>query len=968
MKKTLFCLMLGAFAQSNISVANDDISNSRSIDSGTEQQRAEADEFVEVGGEVQLTDFAPSPHFVRLKVKPVAQWQAEREAQGASVTNEQRSAYIRQLDTQLHSLMAAIKARGLETNGVARVSDVGFSVFATDDQVEQLLSLAGIQLIMPKQEFTAQRRYSTNWIGAERAHTELGYTGKGQTIAIIDSGIDYLHADFGGSGLVSDFLANDPSIVEAGSFPTAVVIGGYDLAGRDYNAASSDHAIPQPDPDPLDDDDHGTHVAGIAAGRGIGPEQASGIAPGASLYALNVFGAGGSTALTAEAIEKAVDPNGDGDPSDAVDVINMSLGSPFGSPEDSSSVSAQNAVAAGLVVVASAGNGGNGTPYVSGSPAAAEGVIAVASSIPGGQEAFFLRFRSATGESLDLFAAYAALSPALSGRVAAQLERSQPYDACSPPVNAFAGNIAVITQARCLYSQQITNVQRAGASAAIVISNTDGRASVMGGTPVALPAAMISQAEGARLLEILANSAVIAEFAADNVRPDPSDDDTIAISSSRGPGPTGLFKPDVTAPGVNIESARAGSGDGILTSSGTSMAAPQVAGMAALLREKFPALDPRAIKAIIQNSARPARLLDGEGSPPLSLQGTGVVDIVSALSAEAYAAPGGLGFGVLKPEYNAAKTLMLSVTNFSDHDQHYDVHVQENSGAGTSGARVDVASRIYVSAGQTQKVPVTLRVQAENVVRTDSFHEFDGWIVLTNADSDMRVGFTSVLAPASKIQLSERDSSLALHNVAYGDASVFTFTLAADNGPNRFGFRSYSTRSVVFAVNVGTEWTTFSQRMLRMDIDVDEDGVTDYIARVGDLARLEQPRRVRPGTILSVLDNVRTGQRFLRYLAQVDQNSSSLRFLLDAYGSLGFLSDDDSTFNYRLRLTDFEKRETRELARGRIDLSQQATFKPSRFTVPAQGNRLLSIDGPETAMLLIPSEREAEKRAVIIKH
>ena len=75
----------------------------------------------------------------------------------------------------------------------------------------------------------------------------------------------------------------------------------------------------------------------------VGP----GVAPQASIYGLRVFGCVGSTNLTSAAINWATDPNRDGDPSDHVDVINMSLGSPFGTPDDPSAVSSNNAAALG---------------------------------------------------------------------------------------------------------------------------------------------------------------------------------------------------------------------------------------------------------------------------------------------------------------------------------------------------------------------------------------------------------------------------------------------------------------------------------------------------------------------------------------------------------------------------------------------------------------------------------------------
>ena len=216
-------------------------------------------------------------------------------------------------------------------------------------------------------------------------------------VAIIDTGLDYYHADFGGSGDPTDYTNADPTTLADGGFPTAKVAGGYDFAGDGYDATGENGSVtPVPDPDPLDcgpaggGDGHGTHVAGTAAGEGVladgstftGPYNAStiaghswkvgpGVAPQATLYSFKVFGCQGSTDLTVDAINAAV--------AAGVDVINMSLGSPLGepSPDDPSSVASDNAVKAGVVVIASAGNSGPNA-YVHGSPAAATGVISAA--------------------------------------------------------------------------------------------------------------------------------------------------------------------------------------------------------------------------------------------------------------------------------------------------------------------------------------------------------------------------------------------------------------------------------------------------------------------------------------------------------------------------------------------------------------------------------------------------------------
>jgi subtilisin family serine protease len=133
-----------------------------------------------------------------------------------------------------------------------------------------------------------------------------GYAGTGIKVAVLDSGIDYLHAAFGGSGDVTEFEENDPGVIEPGTFPTEKVVGGYDFVGDTWplGALSSD-------PDPLDKGSgagHGTHVAHIIAGVG-------GVAPGADLYAVKVCSSVGTSCsgiAMLQGIDFAVDPNGDG--------------------------------------------------------------------------------------------------------------------------------------------------------------------------------------------------------------------------------------------------------------------------------------------------------------------------------------------------------------------------------------------------------------------------------------------------------------------------------------------------------------------------------------------------------------------------------------------------------------------------------------------------------------------------------
>ncbi|HJW95030.1 MAG TPA: S8 family serine peptidase [Thermoanaerobaculia bacterium] len=163
--------------------------------------------------------------------------------------------------------------------------------------------------------------------------------GAGVTVAIIDTGIDYKHPAFGNR-----------------------VVGGYDFVNGDD--------------DPLDDNGHGTHVAGIVGANGGG---LTGVAPDVHFLAYKVldqYGSGYDSTILA-AVERAVDPNGDGDTSDHADVVNMSLGRP-GTPDDELSKAIDNATAAGVVFCIAAGN--DGQFFTIGTPANAPSAIAVGAS------------------------------------------------------------------------------------------------------------------------------------------------------------------------------------------------------------------------------------------------------------------------------------------------------------------------------------------------------------------------------------------------------------------------------------------------------------------------------------------------------------------------------------------------------------------------------------------------------------
>ncbi|WP_086930373.1 S8 family peptidase [Agarilytica rhodophyticola] len=910
-------------------------------------------------------------YFVRLDLVPVSVWLTNKKEQGVSVSKQEKDNYIAGLRAEVAKAMAAFNTQGLTAGSSSIVADVGFTVYATSEKVSKMTNVSGVSAIMKKHNHSRHRDHSTPWVGGSVAHSS-GLTGAGQRIAIIDSGLDYIHRDFGGSG---DYSNNDVAVVEPGSFPTARVIDGHDFVGREYDARFAASSTPQPDADPFDDGRHGTHVSGIAAGNGVDGVVGTGIAPDASLIAYKVFGADGSTNVTSDAIERAMDPNGDGDTSDKVDVINMSLGSPFGNPNDETSRAAQNASDAGIVVVASAGNSGNGIPFISGSPGAAEDVVTVASSVSGFVPEFFIPFNSASGERFEFFAEYAAISPALTTDIIGDVTIAEPYDACAPIAAIPQGNIALITRGGCSFTTKLQSALDAGAEAAIVVNNVPGPAIVMGGTDVNIEAAMISLDEGTVLLSELAGNAVGTEFVTSNTAPNPANDNSMSVFSSRGPGATGLFKPDISAPGQSITSARAGTGDGSLVLSGTSMAAPQVAGMAALLKQKFPDLSVAGIKAIIQNTSTPAvDLFNATGTPPLSLQGTGVINIEKALQATSYVSPGGIGFGRQNPEYNGEVTRSITINNFSNEGKRYRITHEPNQQLPEGAARISVNSEVYVGAGQSQTIPVTIYLQANNMVADTDLTEMDGWLVVTSGDEAMRVGYQLIADPASRLNFSNQGDTTYVRNDAFGDAQVFAYTLAeqtsspSDTALEAMGFRSTSPTAIAFGLSAGADWTNFSRKTLNMFIDADEDGQDDYRIEVKDLEFFNPDPDDPDGRIVSGitdLSNPEAGTALL-FFAQADFNSSILQFQALAYGPNGFLQDGDTRFAYRLVYSDlFGASETRTQS-GVIDLAKQVNFDTPAISVPAQQSVPVEVTaGGVSSLWLSPTESTLDRRAVV---
>ena len=276
-------------------------------------------------------------------------------AAGKSVVDYQAgfARFRNDLGTILHGDRAGKTAADVEIRREYFVVFNGVALDVPHDAIARIRALPYVKRVVADAPMHALAdSANVTLIKADKVWSTLGARGKGVTVAIIDTGVDYTHPALGN-----------------GFGPGFKVTGGWDFVNNDG--------------DPFDDAGHGTHVAGIVAGQS---DTFSGVAPEATLIAYKVLGStgSGSESNVIAAIERAADPNQDGNTSDHVDVANLSLGG-GGNPDDPGSVAIDNATAAGITFAIAAGNAGiaasGGTAFHSiSSPGTARRAITVGAS------------------------------------------------------------------------------------------------------------------------------------------------------------------------------------------------------------------------------------------------------------------------------------------------------------------------------------------------------------------------------------------------------------------------------------------------------------------------------------------------------------------------------------------------------------------------------------------------------------
>lgn len=676
----------------------------------------------------------------------IVQVQAPNRARGGSAASVK--------DSQDRTVRAA-KGRGLNVAPKIRYTQAfnGYSTELSAADAAAMRSVPGVAAVYPVLEVAApepvdgaepQDVYGNAMTGADIAQTELGLSGEGVLVGVIDSGVDYNNPDLGGSG------TND----ERADFPSDRVVGGYDFVGDNYDAdGGGEAAIPKPDAFPDDCGGHGTHVAGIIGADG----EVRGVAPEVDIASYRIFGCEGTS--SSDVILAAMDRAA----ADGVDVINMSLGVPLYPWADYPTAQlADQLVADGVTLVVSAGNEGAAGTFSGGSPAAAKDVITVGSVDSTHRRTEYLTDSSGTRIAMGL--ATPAPAPEAGTRldlIAAGEPGTDAAAVCDPAAvtPGSADQALLIERGTCSFHQKALAAQEAGYGAAVLYNNSPGTVSpsVAGDPAITIPVVMLSQADGRALAADALSGGESIVFGEGTIVVDNETGGMMSDFSSYGLTADLRLKPDVSAPGGSIWSTLPLESGGHGSMSGTSMAAPHVAGMSALLLEDQPEQTPAQVKQRLMNTADPMRWSlqpDSGLLEPVHRQGAGLVDAVEAIQSPLRISEPSisLGEGELGP-----RTVELTVTNTGDEDAVYDVGVTWGVATGGSSLSPDFyqieetadpsTDSIAVAAGATETLTVTFD---ENIGEDGVI--YGGWVTLTDADEDYTVPFAGLSGDYQALQ------------------------------------------------------------------------------------------------------------------------------------------------------------------------------------------------------------------------
>ena len=707
---------------------------------------------------------------------------------------------------------------------------------AVEIPAKKLPTAAGLSFahkLYPSLRYTLALNRGPGVIGAGALAAAGGGSGEGIKIGVVDDGIDPKNRFFNPAGFTypegfpkGGTKWTTPKVIVARSF---VGVGADDASRLAVDPKASFH---------------GTHVAGIAAGNSgttapagrDHPEVAglSGVAPRAQVGNYRVFnvptfaGHVGNTPEIVAAFESAV--------RDGMDVINFSGGGPQTDPASDALIEAvRNVSAAGVVPVISAGNDRDDYGLGStGSPGTAPDAISVAALsnthvfapalsvvAPGAPESLKrIPFNGRAAEALT-----SREQPLVDvGSIVSVAGTPVPRNLCGPPGNlnagasplpagSLAGAIALVSRGDCVFVLKAARAKAAGAIGIVLVDNRPGEANRI---PIELvvPAGMISDLDGAALRTYLTREGgrALVRIGGDSQELATGRSGVVTSFSSGGLTAFGhLLKPDVGAPGGAILSATlAIAGGPFAVFDGTSMAAPHVAGAAALLLQRHPAWSPRQVKSAFVSTAGPAwadtaRTIEA----PVLLSGGGLANVVAANDPKLFTDPVSLSFGDLNVNRGgASRSLLLSLADAGGGAGAWSIELKPQ--AQPKGVTIEVPSGAAIAPGGELIIPVTARAAGDA-----GAGEAYGFLLLRRGDDVRKVPYallvtrpgleSAPVVPLRFIQTGDtrtgpsRASVYKYPSAAFGPAASYTGSPVNEDG----GEILYRIRVDEPAVNLG---------------------------------------------------------------------------------------------------------------------------------------------------------------------
>ncbi|KNG51237.1 subtilisin-like serine protease PR1C [Stemphylium lycopersici] len=511
--------------------------------------------------------------------------------------------------------------------------------------------------------------YSTHVMTQVDRLRAQGITGKGTKIAVIDSGVDYLHPALGG-GFGEGYL----------------VSYGADLVGDDYDGSNT----PVPDDDPMDECvGHGTHIAGIIAAQ-ANAMGFTGAAPDVTLGAYRTYtcdtGRVSNDVLIA-AFNQAFE--------DGSDIISCSMGYPSGWKEDPWAVAVSRIVDQGIPCILSATNDGNRGLFYTSTASNGKGVTAVAAidNIVTPQllmNATFTTGNSSTNSPPQSFG-WTFGSPGNWGNISLPLwninnDTTDPANGCDPyPADTpdLSEYLVLVRRGTCDFVQKATNAVNAGARYIMLYSNVVTVAGVsVENVDGVVGIGMVPRETGEEWVANLAAGVTVTVNIVDPdvapmfivSPPNPATGGFLSAFTPWGPTFEVEVKPQIAAPGGMILSTWPRALGSYAVLSGTSMATPLAAAITALVAQVRGTFDPTELESVLSATSNPNLFNDGSTThaylAPVPQQGGGILQAYDAAYTKTVLSVSSISFN---DTANRIETTDFTIKNTGTEDVTYSI-------------------------------------------------------------------------------------------------------------------------------------------------------------------------------------------------------------------------------------------------------------------------------------------------------